>query len=171
MREPTCTRANDPGTSGSTLVPVDTSRPSGSSGHFPAFPWQGSPWLAHGSPLHGDWFPDPTGLLLRAFCQLSLCFIRHPEMSRSPLLHPVTGPIPSSRAFPFSRGCGAALATLFSPSRPLIRSLVPCLYPTGPPATQWRRPTGSSSIRGLFCAPCTGRCYPIPLSRVHGVFP
>ena len=42
------------GTSGSTLTPADTSRPSRSSGHFPDFPWSGSPWLAHGSPLHGD---------------------------------------------------------------------------------------------------------------------
>ena len=62
--ELTCTQAIDPGISRSTLTPVDTSRPSRNSGHFPDFPWRGSPWLAHGSPLHGDWFPNPTGLLL-----------------------------------------------------------------------------------------------------------
>ena len=41
-------------------------------------------------------------------------------------------------------------------------SLIPCLYPTGPPATLWRGPTGSSSIRGQFCAPSTGRSPPVP---------
>ena len=53
-RGPTCTQAIDPGISRSTLTPADTSRPSRSSGHFPDFPWSGSPCLAHGSPLHGD---------------------------------------------------------------------------------------------------------------------
>ena len=63
-REPTFTQAIDPGTSGSTFTPADTSRLSCSSGHFPNFPWSGSPWLAHDSPLHGDWFSNPTRLLL-----------------------------------------------------------------------------------------------------------
>ena len=66
-RECTCTQAIDPGTSGSTLTPANTSRQSRSSGHFPDFPWPGSPWLAHGSPLYGDWSPNPTGLLVGAF--------------------------------------------------------------------------------------------------------
>ena len=90
------------GTSGSTLTPADTSRPSRRSGHFPDFPWPGSPWLAHGSPLHGVWFPNPMGLLFSAFGLPS-----HP-MSRSPLPHPVTGPIPTSRGFPIPPGCRAA---------------------------------------------------------------
>ena len=41
--------------------------------------------------------------------------------------------------------------------------LIPCLYPAGPPATPWRGPTGSSSIRGPFRASCTDPCYPAPL--------
>ena len=91
-REPTCTQAIDPGISTSALTPADTSRPSRSSGHFPDFPWSGSPWLAHGSPLHGDWFPNPMGLLLGA----------------SGL------PTPSGRC--------ASLATRPSPPRPLVPS-------------------------------------------------
>ena len=43
-----------------------------------------------------------------------------------------------------------------------IPSLIPCLYPTGPPATLWRGPTGSSSIWGPFRAPSTGRSLPAP---------
>ena len=93
-REPTCTQAIDPGISRSTLTPADTSRPSRSSGHFPHFPWSGSPWLAHGSPLNGDWFPNPTGLLLGAFGLPA-----HP-MSQSPLPHPDTGPFPASHGLP-----------------------------------------------------------------------
>ena len=43
--------------------------------------------------------------------------------------------------------------------RLLIMSLIPCFYPTGLPATLWPGPTGSSSIRGPFRAPGTGRSY------------
>ena len=190
-REPTCTQAIDPGISRSTLRPADTSRPSRSSGHFTDFPWSGSPWLAHGSPLHGDGFPNPTGLLLGAFGLPA-----HP-MSHSPLPHPSTGPFPASHGLPTLSGRFAALATCPPPPRPLvpssrvstppgrhqpcgagpldplpsgdrfvrlaqvapfppfspcaaapvyscgllcgpIPSLIPCLYPTGPPATLWR---------------------------------
>ena len=99
-REPTCTQAIDPGTSGLTHTPADTSRRSHGSGHFPDFPWSGFPWLAHGSPLHADWFPIPTALLLGALCHLSLfLFLRNPAMSRSPLPHPVTGPFFASRVY------------------------------------------------------------------------
>ena len=112
-REPTCTQAIDPGTSGSTLTPADTSRPSRSSGHFPDFPWSGSPWLAHGSPLHGDWFPNPTWLFLGAFGLPS-----HP-MSHSLMPHPVTGPFPASRGLPTPPGCCAA------PSHPSSRVFTP----------------------------------------------
>ena len=115
-REPKCTQAIDPGISSSTLTPADTSRPSRSSGHFPDFLWSGSPWLAHGSPLNGDWFPNPTGLLLGAF-ELPA----HP-MSHSPLPHPGTGPFPASHGLPTPSGCCAALATRPSPPRPLVPS-------------------------------------------------
>ena len=41
--------------------------------------------------------------------------------------------------------------------------LIPFFYPTRPPATQWRGPTGSSSVRGPFRSFCTGCSYPAPL--------
>ena len=115
-REPTCTQAIDPGVSRSTLTPADTSRPSRSSGHFPDFLWSGSPWLAHGSPLHGDWFPNPMGLLLGAFGLPA-----HP-MSHSPLPHPGTSPFPASDGLPTPSGRCGALATRPSPPRPLVPS-------------------------------------------------
>ena len=115
-REPTCTQAIDRGISRSTLTPADTSRPSWSSGHFPDFQWPGSPWLAHGSPLHGDWFPNPTGLLLGAFGLPTL------PMSHSPLPHPGSDPFPESHGLPTPSGRCAALATRPSPPLPLVPS-------------------------------------------------
>ena len=115
-RQPTCTQAIDPGFSRSTVNPADTSRPSRSSGHFPDFPWPGSPWLAHGSPLHGDWFPHPMGLLLGPFGLPAL------PMSHSPLPHPGTGLFPPSHGLPTPSGRCAALATRPSPPRPLVPS-------------------------------------------------
>ena len=115
-RGPKCTQAIDPGISRSTLTPADTSRPSRSSGHFSDLPWPGSPWLAHGSPLHGDWFPIPMGLLLGAFGLPAL------PMSHSPLPHPCTGPFPASHGLPTPSGRCAALATRPSPPRPLVPS-------------------------------------------------
>ena len=115
-RELTCNQAIDPGISRSILTPADTSRLSRSSGHFPDFPWSGSSWLAHGSPLHGDWFTNPTGLLLGAFGLPAL------PMSHSPLPHPGSGPFPASRELPTPSGSCAALATRPSPSRPLFPS-------------------------------------------------
>ena len=115
-REPTFTQAIDPGISRSTLTPADTSRPSRCSGHFSDFPWSASPWLAHGSPLHGDWFPNFTELLLGAVGLPS------DPMSHSPMPHPVTGPFPASRGLPTPPGCCAALATRPSLSPPLFPS-------------------------------------------------
>ena len=119
-REPTCTQAIDPGISRSTLTPADTSRPSRSSGHFPDFPWPGSQRLAHGSPLHVDWFPNPMGLLLGAFGLPAL------PMSHSPLPHPSTGPFPACHGLPTPAGRCAALATRPSPPRPLVPAS--CVY-------------------------------------------
>ena len=119
-REPTCTQAIDPGISRSTLTPADTSRPSRSSGHFPDFPWSGSPWLAHGSPVHGDWFPNLMGLLLGAFGLPA-----HP-MSDSSVPHPGTGPFPASHGLPTPWGRCAALATSPSPLRFLVPSSRVC---------------------------------------------
>ena len=134
--EPTCTQAIDPGISRSTLTPADTSLPSRSWRHFPDFPWPGSPWLAHGSPLHGDWFPNPMGLLLGAFGLPAL------PMSHSLLPHPSTGPFQASHGLPTPSGRCAALATRPSPLRPLVPAsrvftppgrLLPCgAGPLGP---------------------------------------
>ena len=65
--EPTRTQAFDPGASGSTLTPADASRLTWCPGYFPDFPWSGSPWLAHGSPLYGDWLPGPMGMFLGVY--------------------------------------------------------------------------------------------------------
>ena len=150
-REPTCTQAIDPATSGSTLTPADISRPSRSSGHFPGFPWSGSPWLAHGSPLHGDWFPNLTGLLLGAFG-----FPSHP-MSHSPMPHPVTGPLSASRGLPTPPGCFAA------PSHPSSRVYTPLgrqqPYGAGPLDPH---PSGDRFVRLARVAPFP----PPPLSPV-----
>ena len=155
-REPTCTQAIDPGISRSTLTPADTSRPSRSSGHFPDFTWPGSPWLAHGSPLHGDWFPNPMGLLLGAFNLPAL------PMSHSPLLHPLNRPVPSVpwTPYPFGPLCGPSHTPF-----PALSSCpsIPCLYPTRSPATLWRWPTGASSFQAPFRAPSTGRSLPAPV--------
>ena len=110
-REPTCTQAIDPGISRSTLTPENTRRPSRSSGHFPDFPWPGSPWLAHGSPLHGDWFPNPMGLTLGAFGLPAL------PMSHSPL--PLPGrPVPCVPWTPYPVGplCGPSHTPFPAPS-------------------------------------------------------
>ena len=154
-REPTCTQAIDPGISRSTLTPADTSRPSRSSGHFPDFPWSGSPWSAHGSPLHGNWFPNPTGLLLGAF---GLPFPFHVPFLYATSRH---RPVPSVPWTPYPVGplCGPS-HTPFSVPSPC--PIIPYLNPTGPPATLWRGPSGSSSIRGLFRPPSTGRSLPAP---------
>ena len=96
-------------------------------------------------------------------------------------------PIPSHVPFPFATSghrpnlrvpwfpdpmellCGPCRTPVLAPCPHPI--LIPCLYPTWPTATEWRRPTGSSSIRGPFCAHCTGRSYPIPFFRALGAFP
>ena len=95
------------------------------------------PWFTS----HGDWSPSPTGLLLGAFCRplFPALFCSHPR--------DVPFPVATSLHWP----------------SPCVPSCIPCLYPTGPPATQWRGPTGSSSIRGPFRAPCTGCSYPVHL--------
>ena len=78
---------------------------------------------------------------------------------RGPFLAPSTG-----RSLPVPAPYSCAAAPAYSPGLLCgpIRSLVPCLYPTWPPATLWRGPTGSSSIRGPFRAPSMGRSPPAP---------
>ena len=162
-REPTCKQAIDPGTSGSTLTPADTSRPSRSSAHLPDFPWPGSAWLAHGSPVHGDWFPNPTGLLfcfprLPPFAGSQPCDRPFPcAMSRHP-----SWPILRARAFPFPLGCCAALATRPSLSRPLFPSSR-VYTPAGRQQPCGAGPSDPHPSRGPFRAPSTGRSLPAPV--------
>ena len=170
-REPTCTQAIDPGISRSTLTLADTSRPSRSSGHFPDFPWPGSPWLAHGSPLHGDRFPNPMGLLLGAFGLPAL------PMSHFLFATSRHRPVPCVPWTPYPVGpwCGPSHTPFPAPSP---CPFIPCLYPTGSPATLWRWPTGASSFQGPLRALCTGRSLPglilwavlRPLPIPHPVF-
>ena len=115
-REPTCTQAIDWGASGSTLTPADTSRPSHSPGHFPDFPWSGSPWLPHGSPLHGDRFIQSHRAVALPFlspdlpCSFLIATLRLPVPAHlipvfhspvsvvRPLPHPFPSPITSSHS-------------------------------------------------------------------------
>ena len=163
-REPTCTQ---PLTQGPHGQPSPLRTPNGRPGVQGIFPSSrgkaphGWP-MAHHSMATG--FPIPWG------CYLPLSvtprsLVRNPAMSPSSLPDPVTQhePFPAPCYFPLSWGCSEAFATLSSWSRPFFPSLIPCLYSTGPQATQWRGPTGSSSIHGPFRAPCTGRSYPAPL--------
>ena len=48
-------------------------------------------------------------------------------------------------------------------SVPFSSPFIPCLYPSGPPATLSRGPTGSSSLRGPFREPSTGRSLSAPV--------
>ena len=143
--------------------PLRTPWLSRSSGHYPDFPWSGSPWLAHGSPLHGDSFPDPTGLLL-SILRLPSSPGSQPRDVPFPCAtsrHP-TRPVPRVPRLPILLGllCGPSLTPFSVPSP---SPFIPCLYPSGPPATLWRGPTGSSSIRGPFRAPSTGSSLPAPV--------
>ena len=132
MCEPTCTEAFDPGASGSMLTHADTALLSRNSGHFLDFPWPRSPWLAHGSPLHGDQFSDPMGLLHGASCAPSTVLACSARIALRP-------PIPVRLILFLPRPLRLASQRLLFPS------LIACLYPTGPPATPRRGPTGSSS--------------------------
>ena len=167
-------------------------------GNFPTSPGQ----VPHGWPMvhHpiATGFPIPRGCCMAlSVAQFSLLlFVRYPAMSRSPLPHSVTGPVPASHpssrvyihraatnpvarkylrvdrfvllarvtpipspffratGFLIPRGCCADFATPPPSPHHRIQSRNPSLYPNGPPATRWRGPTGSSSIRRVFCAPC-----------------
>ena len=77
-------------------------------------------------------------------------------------------PFPSHVPFPYATSCLWPIPSVLwipYPARLLcgpIPSLIPCFYPTELPATLWRGPTGSSSIRGPFRAPSTGCSLPPP---------
>ena len=140
----------------------------GAQGIFPTSRGQ----APHGWPMVHDsmaaGFPVPRGCCLALFVALFslLYFVRNLALSRSPFPHLVSDPLPESCGFPIPRGRCAALAASLSWPRPLIPSLIPCLYTTGPPATQWRGPPNV----GPFCDPGTGRSYLVPFCRAHVAF-
>ena len=84
---------------------------------------------------------------------------------------------PMATGLPIPQGCYFALSVVqFSPfpfatschwPGPRVPSLIPCFYPTSPPATQWRGPSDGK----LLCAPCKGRSYPVKFFHLHGAFP
>ena len=101
----------------------------------------------------GPWFTTPWRLVFESHGAVAWRF-------RSPIPSHVPFPFATFRHqpflsvpwFPYSTGL------LCCP----IPSLISPLYPTGPPATLRRGPTGSSSIRGPFRAPSMGRSLPAP---------
>ena len=113
-------------------------------------------------PLVGPWFTTPWRLVSQSHGAVAWrC--RSPFPSHVPFPYATSRhrPIPSVPWTPYPAGlfCGPNHTPFPVPS-PF--PIIPCLYPTGPPATLWRRPTGSSSIRGPFRAPGTDRSLPAP---------
>ena len=151
-REPTCTQAIDPGISRSTLTPADTSRPSRSSGHFPDFPWSSWPMVHH---FIANGFPIPWGCCLvfsaslSIPCPIPLCLLPAPALSQRPMDSITLGLLCGSSPTPFPA--------------PSPCPFIPCLYPTGSPATLWRGLTGAPSFRGPLRALSTGRSLPAPV--------
>ena len=130
----------------------------------PSVPWTPYPVGPLCGPGHTP-FPAPSP------CPIILCLYptgspatlwRGPTEScsiRGPLPAPSTGrSLPVPVPFPCAAAPAQSPGLLWRP----IPSLIPCLYPTGPPANLWRGPTGSSSIRGPFRAPSTGRSLRAP---------
>ena len=155
-REPTCTLAIDPGISRSTLTPADTSQPSRISGLFPDFPWPGSP-------LVGPWFTTPWRLVSQSNGAVAWRFWPPcPSHVPFPVASSRHRPVPSVpwTPYPFGPLCGPS-HTPFPALSPC--PCIPCLYPTGSPATLWHWPTGASSFQGPFRAPSTGRSLPAPV--------
>ena len=103
------------------------------------------------------------------------CFVRlalvaaFPSEPLPPAPRPVThlGLSPASCVFPVSLGpsCDPSHTPLSAPSP---YPSIPCFYPTGPPATLWRGPTGSASCLGPARATSTVRSLPVPF-RLGGV--
>ena len=121
--EPTCTQAIDPGTSGSTLTLGDAHGRPGAQGMFPTSRAQSSHgWLmVHHSMASG--FSIPQGCC-SVFSASRLSLVRNLWTSLSPVPRPVNhhGLFSAPRAFQFSLGCCAALATRPCLSRPLLPS-------------------------------------------------
>ena len=116
----------------------------------------------------GPWFPTPWRLVSQSHGAVASRF-RSPFPSHVPFPSATSRhrPVPSVpwTPYPVEPLCGPS-HTSFSVPSPF--PFIPCFYPTESPATLWRGPTGSSSIRGPFRAPSTGRS---PLSPVPRPLP
>ena len=110
----------------------------------------------------GPWLTTPWRLVSQSHGAVAWRF-RSPFPSHVPFPYATSRhrPIASVPWTPYPAGllCGPS-HTPFSVPSPF--PIIPSLYPTGPPATLWRGPTGSSSILGPFRAPSRGRSLPAP---------
>ena len=154
-REPTCTHVIDPGTSRLTLTPADalTAVP-----EFTAF----SRLPVVRFPMVGPWFTTPWRPVFQSHGAVAWRFRSlFPSHVPFPYATSRQRQVPSVPWTPHPVGllCGPSHTSFSAPS-PFPN--IPCLYPTGQPATLWRGPTGSSFIRGPFHAPSTGRSLPAP---------
>ena len=91
----------------------------------------------------------------------------------SPPLRPVPRPVTHLGLFSASCIFPVSLRPSCDPSHtpfsaPSPCPSIPCFYPTGPPATLWRGPTGSTSCLGPARATSTVRSPPVPF-RLGGV--
>ena len=155
-REPTCTQTIDPGISRSNPHPC---------GHLTAVPefraFSRLPVVRF--PMAGPWFTTPWRLVSQSQRAVAWRFQSPcPSHVPFPFASSRHRPVPSVAWTPYPVGplCGPSHTPFPSPSPCPI---IPCLYPTGLPATLWRGPTGSSSIRGPLRAPSTGRSLPAPV--------
>ena len=123
----------------------------------------------------GPWFTTPWRLVSQSHGAVAWRF-RSPCPSHVPFPFASSRhrPVPSVPWTPYPVGplCGPSHTPFPAPSP---CPFIPCLYPTGSPATLWRGPTGTSSIRGPLRAPSTGRSLPAPvpflLCRGPGLIP
>ena len=141
---------------------------------FP-FPWGCCVALATGPSLSVAFSHTPVFLPRRAASNPVARAHWIPSI-RGPFRAPCTGrPLPAP-AVPCATSFHPSQPILGAPRLPMLQGLLcgpsqtafsvpspypifPCLHPTGPPATLRCGPTGSSSIRGPFRAPSTGRFY------------
>ena len=109
--------------------------------------------------------PHPSG---DRFVRLALV-APFPSPTLLPGPRPVTnrGLFPASCVFPVSLGPSCDPSHTPS-SAPSPYPSIPCFYPTGPPATLWRGPSGSASCLGAARVTRTVRSLPVPL-RFGGV--
>ena len=152
-REPTCTQAIDPGDLKVNPHPC---------GHLTAVPefraFSRLPVVRF--PMVGQWFTTPWRLVSQSHGAVAWR-LRPPCPSHVPFPFASSRhrPVPSVSWTPYPDGplCGSSHTPFPAPSP---CPFIPCLYPTGSPATLWRGPTGAFSFRGPLRALSTCRSLP-----------